>query len=145
MDEVAGGLIKAGFSGESDDSPATLDLYSHDASMFELRPKLVVKPKNAKDVERLVKVIGELKKKQPGLNITARSAGTDMSGGAINNSIIVDFREHFTAIEKVSSTAAQAQPGVLYRDFEPVTLQHGSLMPSYPASRDLASLGGMVN
>lgn len=145
MDEVKNGLLKAGFRGELDDSPAALDLYSHDASMFELRPELVVKPHDAKDVERLVKLVADKKDKHPGLSLTARSAGTCMSGGAINDSIIVDFRAHFTKIEKITSSSAQAQPGVLYRDFEPQTLKHGALMPTYPASRDLASIGGMVN
>lgn len=145
MDEITAGLKKAGFKGETDSSPATLDLYSHDASMFELRPKLVVKPETAKDVEKLVKLVAAAKKSLPGLSLTARSAGTDMSGGAINSSIIVDFLEHFKKIEKVTSTSAQAQPGVFYRDFEPQTLKHKALMPTYPASRDLASIGGMVN
>jgi len=145
MDEISGGLKKAGFKGETDNSPATLDLYSHDASMFELRPKLVVKPTDGKDVATLVKYVAANKKKHPGLSVTARSAGTDMSGGAINNSIIVDFREHFTKIGKITSKNAQVQPGVLYRDFEPQTLAHDALMPTYPASRDLASVGGMVN
>ena len=113
--------------------------------MFELRPQLVVKPTDAKDVERLVKLVATEKKKNPHLSLTARSAGTDMSGGAINDSVIVDFRAHFTKLEKVTPTSAQTQPGVLYRDFEPQTLKHGALMPSYPASRDLASVGGMVN
>jgi FAD/FMN-containing dehydrogenase len=145
MDEISNGLRQAGFGGEIDDAPATLDLYSHDASMFELRPKLVVRPKDAKDVETLVKLVADKKKTKPGLSLTARSAGTDMSGGAINDSIIVDFLEHFKKIEKVTADSAQAQPGVFYRDFEPATLKHGALMPSYPASRDLASIGGMVN
>lgn len=145
MDEITNGLIKANFSGEIDDAPATLDLYSHDASMFELRPKLVVKPKDAKDVERLVKFIADKKKTKPALSLTARSAGTCMSGGSINDSIIVDFLEHFTKVGKITSTSAQVQPGVFYRDFEPETLKHGALMPSYPASRELASVGGMVN
>ena len=145
MDEIISVLQRAGFGGEIDKAPATLDLYSHDASMFELRPSLVVKPKDSQDVERLVKLIAAQKPAQPGLSLTARSAGTDMSGGAINDSIIVDFREHFTRIEKVTSSSAHAQPGVLYRDFEPETLKHGALMPTYPASRDMASIGGMVN
>jgi len=145
MDEITSGLKQAGFKGETDNSPATLDLYSHDASMFELRPKLIVKPEDAKDVEKLVKLVAAKKKTEPRLSLTARSAGTDMSGGAINDSIIVDFREHFRKIEKVTGTSAQAQPGVLYRDFEPQTLKHKALMPTYPASRDLASIGGMVN
>lgn len=145
MDDVKKALAKAGFKGEIDDQPATLDAYSHDASMFELRPKLVVKPTDGKDIERLVKTVADRKKTDKYLSLTARSAGTDMSGGAINDSVIVDFREHFTTIEKVSATSAQVQPGVLYRDFEPQTLKHHALMPSYPASRDLASVGGMVN
>ncbi|HVX23995.1 MAG TPA: FAD-binding oxidoreductase [Candidatus Saccharimonadales bacterium] len=145
MDDLLTGLKKAGFKGEYAQDPATLDFYSHDASMFELRPQLVVRPQDAKDVERLVKIVGSLRSQQPKLSLTARSAGTDMSGGAINDSVIVDFRAHFTAIEKITSDAAHVQPGVLYRDFEPETLKHGALMPSYPASRDLASVGGMVN
>lgn len=145
MDEIVGGLKKAGFRGELRSDPATLDTFSHDASMFELRPKLVAAPTNAKDVERLVKVVATNKKAMPELSLTARAAGTDMSGAAINESIIVDFRKHFTEIEKVTSTTAQVQPGVLYRDFEPHTLKHRALMPTYPASRDMASIGGMVN
>jgi FAD/FMN-containing dehydrogenase len=145
MDEIKNDLKKAGFAGAIDDSPAALDHYSHDASMFELKPRLVVKPKNAQDVEKLVKLVAVQKKAHPQLSLTARSAGTDMSGGAINDSIIVNFLEHFTKIEAVTSKSAQVQPGVFYRDFEPETLKHGALMPTYPASRDLASVGGMVN
>jgi FAD/FMN-containing dehydrogenase len=145
MDEVKKALASAGFKGEMDDQPATLDLYSHDASMFELRPQLVVKPKDGQDIEKLVRTVAERKKKDKNLSLTARSAGTDMSGGAINESVIVDFHEHFTKIHEVTSTSAHVQPGVLYRNFEPETLKHKALMPSYPASRDLASVGGMVN
>jgi len=145
MDTIKAALAAAGFAGDIDDAPATLDTYSHDASMFELRPQLVVAPRQAQDVEKLVKLVSQQKKQQPGLSLTARSAGTDMSGGAINESIIVDFLRYFTKIEAVTAHSAQTQPGVLYRDFEPATLQHQALMPAYPASRDLASVGGMVN
>jgi FAD/FMN-containing dehydrogenase len=145
MDKFSKDLRAAGFKGEIDSAETTLDFYSHDASMFELKPKLVVSPKDAEDVEILVKLAKEAKTKDHTISLTARSAGTDMSGGAINQSIILDFRKHFTSIEKITNTTAQAQPGVLYRDFEPETLKHNALMPSYPASRDLASIGGMVN
>lgn len=145
METLISDLEKAGFEGDCDDSLATLELYSHDASMFELRPKLVVSPKNTADIEKLVCAVTASKKNAPGLSLTARSAGTDMSGGAINDSVIVDFRKYFTKIEKITEESAQTQPGVLYRDFEPQTLQHGALLPPYPASRDMASVGGMVN
>ncbi len=144
MNEVTAALGKI-FKGEVRSDAATLDFYSHDASLFEVRPQLVVSPKNTADVQALVKTVAKYKKDVPGLSLTGRSAGTDMTGGAVNDSIIVDFRSHFTAIEKVTTTAAQIQPGVLYRDFEPETLRHGALLPPYPASRDLCTLGGMVN
>ncbi|HSW37096.1 MAG TPA: FAD-binding oxidoreductase [Candidatus Saccharimonadales bacterium] len=145
MDEIKTALKGVGFKGEVNDSPATLGFYSHDASLFEIRPQLVVSPMDVKDVEKLVQVVTNKKKTMPGLSLTARSAGTDMSGGAINDSIIVDFTKHLNEIEEVSRTHARAQPGVYYRDFEKRTLKHGVLMPSYPASRDLCAIGGMVN
>ena len=137
-------LKAAGFAGETDSSDATREFYSHDASLFEIKPQLVVMPKNSKDVQTLVKLVAEQKKKTPELSLTARSAGTDMSGGAVNESIIIDFNKHFTKIESVTATEAHAQPGVFYRDFEKETLKHKAIMPSYPASRDLCTIGGMV-
>lgn len=145
MDELIQKLKKSGFKGETDNSDATLDFYSHDASMFELRPKLVVSPKDSQDIQTLVKFASQHKKSIPDLSLTARSAGTDMSGAAINDSIIVDFKKHFTKVESVNPKSAKVQPGVLYRDFEPETLKHNALLPTYPASRDLCSVGGMVN
>jgi FAD/FMN-containing dehydrogenase len=67
-----------------------------------------------------------------------------MSGGAIGQSIVVDFTRHFNNIANVSKNEAQVQPGTYYRDFEKKTLGVGSLMPSYPASKDLCTVGGMV-
>src|SRR3990167_4456592 len=95
--------IKKFFKGEVDDSEATLLKYSHDASLLEVKPKLVVFPIDSEDVKNLVKWVAENKEKParpgdsgrsggyPELSITARCAGTDMSGGAIGESIIMDF------------------------------------------------------
>jgi FAD/FMN-containing dehydrogenase len=145
MDEIVKKLRSVGFRGDIDDSPTTLDFYSHDASLFELRPKVVVSPKDAKDVEELVSLVAANKASMPDLSVTARSAGTDMSGGAINDSIIVDFLKYFKKIEHVTSRSARTQPGVFYRDFEPAARKKDALLPTYPASRDLATVGGMLN
>jgi FAD/FMN-containing dehydrogenase len=145
MDEIKTALQQAGFSGELDDSQATRQHYSHDASMFELVPQVVIYPKNSEDVKRAVNVVREHKRAhQAHVSLTARSAGTDMSGGAINQSVVMDMNRHFTRIGNVTATTAHVQPGVFYRDFEKETLKHGALMPSYPASRDLCTVGGMV-
>ncbi len=130
--------------GDVSNSSSLLDEFSHDASMFELRPELVVAPKNSSDVKKIIKYVGQAKKIHPSLSITARSAGTDMSGGAITESILLDMKKYFTEIKSVSSTKANVEPGVFYRDFEKETLKHDALMPSFPASRDLCTVGGMV-
>ena len=144
MNEFMQQLQAVGFKGDIDNSDEKRQLYSHDASLFEIKPQLIVAPKNASDVEKLVQLVAEQKKHLPELSITARSAGTDMSGGAVNDSIIVDFNKYFTKIWKVTAAEAHAQPGVFYRDFEKATLKHKVIMPSYPASRDLCTIGGMV-
>lgn len=143
MEEIKQALAQRKFSGDIDDKPDTLDFYSHDASMFELRPKLVITPKTAADVETAVKVVTERKAQDPHLSLTARSAGTDMSGAAINDSIIVDFNRHLNKFINLKKDKAIAQPGMLFREFDKKTGKY--LLPSYPASRDLASVGGMVN
>ena len=145
MDDVIDALRASGFKGELDTSAEAKEFYSHDASLFEIHPKLVASPIDSADVQTLVKVVNEHKKHHKDLSLTARSAGTDMSGGAINDSVIVDFNKHFTTIGKVTPTEATTQPGVFYRDFEVATFKHGALLPPYPASRQLCTVGGMVN
>ena len=132
-------------SGEVENTPEMLTNYSHDASLFEVKPQIVVYPKNVDDIKTLVKYASAQKTQDANLSITARSAGTDMSGGAVNDSIIADFSRHFTKIFEITPQLGHAQPGVFYRDFEKATLEQGALMPSYPASRELCTIGGMVN
>lgn len=145
MDDIKVQLKNNGFKGELDDSAEAKETYSHDASMFELRPELVIMPQDAADVQIAVKLVADKKSSMPNLSITGRSAGTDMAGGAINESIIMSFTQHMNAIGPVSPTEATSQPGAYYRDFEVETLKQGSLMPTYPASRDMAAIGGIAN
>lgn len=136
--------IKNIIAGEVDASDESRDFYSHDASMFELRPELIVYPKSAEDIRRIVQFVATNKYEFPELSITARSGGTCMSGGAIGQSIVIDFNKYMNTIGVVTPIEANTQPGVWYRDFEKATLEQGSIMPSYPASRDLCTVGGMV-
>lgn len=133
------------FKGELEDSPETLETYSHDASLFELKPKVVAFPKDSDDIKAAVAFVNKNKARHPELSITPRSRGTDMSGGAIGQSIVLDVSRYMTQLFEVDAKQAHVQSGMLYREFEAETLKHGSILPSYPASRELASVGGMVN
>jgi len=145
MENLKEKLQQTSFSGELDDSAETKEFYSHDASMFEIVPEIIASPKTAEDVATLVKFVADNKKDNPELSITARSAGTDMSGAAINDSIIVDFNKHLTQLISMDAEQAVVQPGMFFRDFDAETIKFDALLPSYPASRDLCSVGGMVN
>ncbi len=145
MDKFTDSLKQINFKGEVLSDIPTLDLYSHDASMFEIEPKAIVFPMDEQDVRLLVSSVNQLKATVPNLSLTARSAGTCMSGGSINDSVIVDFSKHFNQLKEPIDNSIESQPGVFYRDFEAATLKKGLLMPSFPASRELCMIGGMVN
>lgn len=131
--------------GEVDTAAETLEFYSHDASIFELKPQAVVFPSSTDDVKAVVSFVNQQKKDHSELSITPRTRGTCMSGGAIGESIVMDVSKHMTQLYEVTPESAHVQAGMTYKDFEVETLKHGSIMPSYPASRDLAGLGGMVS
>lgn len=131
--------LKQVFRGDVDVSTATLETYSHDASLFEVKPQAVVFPKDSIDVQNLVKWANT----QPGVSLTARSGGTCMSGGAINDSVIIDFTKYMNKVIEVTDEYAVMQPGVFYRDLEIETLKRDRIMPTYTASKNICAVGGM--
>ncbi len=137
--------LKKEVTNEVYENEQTLQKFSHDASIFEVNPRAVVFPKSTDDIKKLVNFVNNHKKEHPFLSITARSAGTDMGGGSLNDSIIVSFTEHFNNIIGIEKNVATTQPGVYYRDFEKFTLKHDLIFPSYPASREICAIGGIVN
>lgn len=145
MDETLLSELKKTIKGEVATDEATLTEYSHDASLFEVKPQVVVYPEDEKDIEDLINFVEKNKKKYPHLSLTGRAAGTDMGGGSINDSIIVAFGKHFNKTPVVKNSYATTEPGVFYRDFEKVTLKHHLIFPSYPASRSICAMGGIVN
>ena len=155
--------LASAIKGEVETSDEALTAASHDASLFEVRPQAVVYPKDVEDVKAMVRYATEHDGSdgEPKVTLTARSAGTDMSGGPLTESIVVSFIKYFNHIKEVVekrqgalggafqdieiSGYAVTEPGVYYRDFDKATMEKGGqMMPSYPASRELCTVGGMV-
>ncbi len=135
--------------GDVYDDPESLRKFSRDASLFKVAPRLIVAPKSSEDLKNLVKFINNknlIPEPVEGLplSLTARSAGTDMTGGPLGESIIIDFTKYFNHIKEAGEGYVTAEPGVYYRDFEKETLKTGQILPSYPASKEICALGGMV-
>ncbi len=138
--------LKKIIKGDVDTSSAALDKASRDASLFEMRPQVVVFPKDSADIQAVVKYVAEQKKNDPSLSITMRAAGTDMSGGALGESIIMDTTRYMAGTLEVNAEGAWARvlPGTYYRDFDTKTKKVGLIMPAYTASREICTVGGMV-
>lgn len=143
--------IQKFFKGEVEDSAEILFQYSHDASLFEVRPRVVVFPKDKEDIKNLIKWINANNTRADlvGLSITPRCAGTDMSGGAIGESIIMDFTRYMNKLVggplplDNSAWSITVEPGMFYRDFEKITLKKGLILPCYTASKSINAMGGM--
>jgi len=118
-----------------------LEEYSHDTSIFKLKPKVVVFPKNVEEIKRLINFA-----KENDLTLTCRSGGTDMSGGPLTDSILIVFTKYFNKILEVNLEEEYAivQPGVYFRDFEKEIDKYNLMLPSYPASKEICALGGMI-
>src|SRR5579859_4924030 len=142
--------LKKVVRGEVEDSPDALEKVSRDASLFHVVPEVVVHPMDADDICAAVRWVSE-QPKDKHISLTARSAGTDMSGGPLNSSIILDMTKHLNHFLELSESQdniltsyAVVEPGMYFRDFDKETKTKNLELPSYTASREINTVGGMV-
>jgi FAD/FMN-containing dehydrogenase len=143
MDEVILKLTKL-MKGEVSTDTAVRQLASHDASVYELVPDVVINPVDSTDIKKLVKYVSTYKSNYPKLSITPRSAGTCMSGGSIGSSILIEMTTHFNKIESLNGSLLKTQPGVFMRDIDPILFEKQLQLGCVPASRAINTIGGMV-
>ncbi len=124
------------------DDPKTLETFSKDASIFVVRPRLVIAPKDTEDIKNLVQFVVD--HPEIDISLTPRAAGTCMSGGSLSESLVLDMTKYFDQVKKVDNDYAITESGVFYRNFEKETLKKDLLLPCYTSSRELNTVGGMV-
>lgn len=137
--------LKEELSGDLEFNEEVLEKYSRDASLLKVVPHAVIWPKNVDDIQKVILFVKGHKKEFPWLSITARAAGTDMTGGAIGEGLILDTTKYMNGENvDVGKLEATVSPGLFFRDFEKETLPRYISLPIYPASKSLAALGGMI-
>ena len=116
--------------------------YWSDETKIEAPPSAVVRPKDASEVEELVKLAVEFQ-----VPVVARGSGTGLSGGAVPvpGCVVVDF----TAMNRVLEVRPEdhqvlVEPGVIYDELNAQLAEHGLFLPPNPASGDQCTIGGMV-
>ena len=139
-------VLKRKIKGDISFEKSDLELHSKDASLFTVMPQMIIYPKDKFDIVQIVKYVASVKNDFPKISITARAAGTCMSGGSLNDSIILDMK-NFSNIGELNlqNKTVICEPGVYFRDLEKVLDKKGLMYPSYPASKDLCCVGGIVS
>jgi FAD/FMN-containing dehydrogenase len=139
---------EAGFRGGISSQDSLLDAYSTDESIFSIRPQVVLQPKNRRDVELAAKVVAQNVEQFPSLSLTPRAAGTGLGGGSLTDSIVIDMCAHMQKIgevtQKKNETTIVTEPGAMWRDLEKKLKKHNAYIPSFPASKDICSIGGAI-
>ncbi len=119
----------------------SLELYSTDASIFRIRPYIVVVPRDVDDVIRTVNVA-----QQFNIPIIPRGAGSGVAGQAIGKGIILDFSKYMTKILEINLDEKYAivEPGVVHRELQKALEGTGYVFPPNPSSNAYCTIGGMV-
>ncbi|HUR55166.1 MAG TPA: FAD-linked oxidase C-terminal domain-containing protein, partial [Gemmataceae bacterium] len=116
-------------------------LYATDASHYQIRPLGVVVPKSADDLAVTVQIASEL-----GVPITARGAGTSLSGQAIGPGIVIDCSKYLNRVGEVDITGrrVRVQPGVVLDQLNREVGPFGLMFAPDVATASRATIGGMI-
>ena len=122
-----------------DDFP-TITAYSVDASIYKVVPKAVVTAETEEDIAATVAYAVSA-----GVPITPRAAGTNLTGSAVGEGIILDCGRMNRILElNVAERWVRVQPGLNLNEFNKKLEPHGLMFGPDPSSRDMCKLGGML-
>jgi FAD/FMN-containing dehydrogenase len=120
--------------------------FATDASIFTVAPALVVYPRDESDVRKTARFTWQLAERGRVIPITARGAGTDQTGAALGEGIIMAFpahMHHVVALDEKSGMVS-VEPGANYGKVQQTLQTHGRFLPPYPASSEYSTIGGAV-
>ena len=86
-----------------------LQLYASDASIYEIKPLAVVRPRSAADVAACVQYAAEKH-----IPIHARGAGSGVAGESLGPGLVVDFSRFLRRIVRIDADTVRVQPGVVH-------------------------------
>jgi glycolate oxidase len=123
-------------------APEDLLVYEYDATIERGRPEAVVLPDSAEETAAAVRVA-----RRYGVPITARGAGTGLSGGAIpcdGGVVIATARMNRVLEIDAADRVAVVEPGVVNLDVSAAVAEHGLYYAPDPSSQKACTIGGNV-
>lgn len=125
------------------DRPSILRPFAHDRSILQATPRMVALPETTDDIRKLVRFANQLALRSFRLPITVRGNGTDKTGAAIGEGLIISMKK-FDRIEEIDvrGRLVRAQPGVTLGELNKALRLHGLYLPiDYD---ELATIGGLI-
>ena len=114
--------------------------YASDASPYRLIPQVVVQPRDAQAVARVI-AYGRSR----GIPVTFRAGGTSLNGQGQGAGILIDVRRHWRGVEVLDGgVRARIRPGTILGHANRVLERHGRKLGPDPASTDIATVGGVI-
>ena len=119
----------------------TRQLYSTDASIYQIHPVGAAFPKTAEQASLVIHATADA-----GLSITPRGAGTSLVGNAIGDGLIVDFSRHNRQITDLDleKRSVRVGAGVVLDQLNDFLKPHGFCFGPDVATSSRATLGGMI-
>jgi len=118
----------------------TLTAYSIDAGIYKIPPRAVVLIREPEDLERILEYAGTHH-----IPLTARSAGTNLTGNAIGEGIILEFSGYNRMLElNTEQRWVRVQPGIIYAELNRYLEKSGLMFAPDPSSGDMCKVGGML-
>jgi FAD/FMN-containing dehydrogenase len=120
--------------------------FSTDCSVFTATPAIIVYPRGEADVRKVTRFAWQLAERGRSIAITARGAGTDLSGAAIGRGVVLVFPAHMNRVVEFDSKTGNViiEPGIMYGKLQQTLETHGRFLPPYPASYEYSTVGGAI-
>ena len=116
-------------------------IYSTDASVYQIMPVGVVKPKTRDDVLTVMRVCRECS-----IPITARGGGTSQAGQAIGAGLQLDFSRYYNRILDIDpkGQTVRVEPGIVLDELNRELKSSGLELPLDLSTANQATIGGMI-
>jgi len=117
----------------------TVQLYASDASIYEVAPLGVVRPRNVEDVVATVRYAAANQ-----ISLHPRGSGSGLAGGALGPGLIVDFSRHMRRTVNISGNTATVEAGVILDDLNRRLATGGRTFGPDPANSHVTTMGSVV-
>ena len=122
------------------------EYFSTDTSIFTLTPAIIVYPRTESDVRKTARFTWQLAERGRVIPITARGSGTDQSGAALGEGVMMVFPAHMNRVLELDGKTGSVtiEPGINYGKLQQTLHSHHRFLPPFPASLEYSTVGGAI-